>query len=48
VLKINTSVQGYAEELVKRKQESENLRVDNIKKLLEKKSREQKPGGLSL
>lgn len=48
VLAINTSVKEYAEQLVKRKQESEKLRLENIQKLMEKKSKGQKPPGHSL
>ena len=45
---IHTNVKEYAEQLVKRKLESENVRVENIPKLMEKKSKEQKPRGPSL
>lgn len=48
VLTVHAKVKEYAEGLVQRKQESENLRIENIKKLMEKKTQGQKPRGPSL
>lgn len=48
VAQVHVKVQAYSKQLVENKFETQNLKNENIKKLLEKKSQRHKPGGRSL
>jgi hypothetical protein len=48
VLQVYSKVQAYSKQLVENKLDSEKLKNENIKTLIEKKSQRQKPGGRTL